>query len=267
MSHSPLRREFADRTDLVAYIQHEFADVLQPDDDAVAPLHGGRQAALQVLAAINPATYARTRNFLDGAVTHLSAYIRHGVLSLAEVRDVVVQHNDHAKLLNELAWRDYWQRVYAQIGDGVWHDREPYKTGWTTTDYAPELPDDIRAGMTGLVCMDAFVHELITTGYIHNHARMWLAAYIVHWRMIRWQSGAAWFLQHLLDGDPASNNLSWQWVASTFSHKAYFFTKDTLVRYSGEQYCRVCTAACPFAGTYDDMAIRLFPHAPQLDAQ
>lgn len=261
MSDTPLRRTFTDRADLTTYLRETFADVVGADT-LVAPLRGGREAALQRLARIQPARYARTRNALDGAVTHLSAYIRHGMLSLAEVRDAAMQYDDHAKLINELAWRDYWQRVYAQIGDGVWRDREPYKTGWHAADYAATLPDDIAHGTTGLACMDAFVETLVTTGYLHNHARMWLAAYVIHWRRIAWQAGAAWFLRHLLDGDPASNNLSWQWVASTFSHKPYFFTQDTLMRNGGAHHCRVCTATCPFAGTYDAMAVHLFPHAP-----
>lgn len=109
--------------------------------------------------------------------------------------------------------------------------------------------------------MDAFARELHETGYIHNHARMWLAAYVVHWRKIRWQAGARWFLTHLLDGDPASNNLSWQWVASTFSHKPYFFNRENLETYTGGSFCRVCakrTSGCPFQGTYKDLSARLF---------
>lgn len=261
MNDTSLQREFANRSALIAYVQETFADVVDGDTQ-VATLPGGRQAALAMLARIDPARYARSRNYLDGAVTRLSPYIRHGMLSLAEVRDGVMRHTDHAKLINELAWRDYWQRVYAQIGDGIWQDREPYKTGWQATDYARVLPDDVAQGTTGLACMDAFVETLVTTGYIHNHARMWLAAYLIHWRRVAWQAGAAWFLQHLLDGDPASNNLSWQWVASTFSHKPYYFSQESLERYSGGQYCRVCTAQCPFRGSYETLAVRLFPHMP-----
>lgn len=266
MTKPPLQRDFSDRQALVDYVRHEFADVLAADDHDVSPIIGGRAAAQASLARINPRRYAATRNALDGAVTRLSAYIRHGVLSLAEVRDAVYQAIRHPsegeKLINELAWRDYWQRVYAQIGNGIWQDREPYKTGFSTRTYASELPDDIAQGTTGLACMDAFAHTLVTTGYLHNHARMWLAAYIVHWRRVAWQAGARWFLRHLIDGDPASNNLSWQWVASTFSHKPYFFNQSNLARYTNRQYCDSCALArrCPLAGEYADLEIRLFPH-------
>lgn len=263
MTDAPLEQSFADRAALIAYIRTTFADVVGADD-AVSDTPGGLAAAQEHLAQIDPQRYAQTRNHLTGAVTGLSPYIRHGVLSLAQVRDAVLARvtkaNDGEKLLNELAWRDYWQRVYAAIGDGVWYDREPYKTGYPASAYAKQLPDDIRAGQTGLACIDGFVAELDATGYLHNHARMWLAAYVVHWRRVRWQAGARWFLQHLLDGDPASNNLSWQWIASTFSHKAYFFNRENVQRYTNNIYCEHCPlrTACPFDGTYEDIGAQLF---------
>jgi deoxyribodipyrimidine photo-lyase len=213
---------------------------------------------------VNPDRYARTRNFLDGAVSRLSPYIRHGVLTLAEVRDRALQSVRNAaqayKFVYELAWREYWQRVYAELGERVWEDREPYKTGWQASDYAEALPRDIPNGETGLACMDAFAHELRDTGYLHNHARMWVAAYVVHFRRVRWQAGARWFLDHLLDGDPASNNLSWQWVASTFASKPYIFNRENLEKYSNGAYCRDCPArrACPFDASYESLSKRLF---------
>lgn len=79
-----------------------------------------------------------------------------------------------------------FQRICAQIGSTVWQDREPYKTGFVAGDYADELPEDIREGKTGLVCIYSFSSELVETGYLHNHARMWLAGYVVHWRRANW---------------------------------------------------------------------------------
>ncbi len=245
---------------------------LSPSDTAVSPTRGGRVAALAALAQVKPQSYERTRNYLDGDVTRLSAYLRHGVLTLAEVRDDVlrrVPEPDQArKLINEFAWRDYWQRLYTQMGEGIWQDREPYKTGYRASDYATALPDDIRAASTTLVCMDSFSHQLEDTGYLHNHARMWMAAYLVHWRRVRWQAGARWFLEHLIDGDPASNNLSWQWVASTFASKAYIFNRENLERYTAGEYCGVCPHAkartCPFERDYEALEQTLFPrlHSP-----
>ncbi len=248
---------------------------LPPDDTALSPIHGGDAAARATLARVQPQAYERSRNFLAGQVTRLSAYLRHGVLSLAEVRDhaltQVAKPDFAGKLINEYAWRDYWQRLYAQLGEGIWQDREPYKTGFRAQDYATKLPDDIPAGQTTLVCMDSFARDLEQNGYLHNHARMWFAAYLIHWRRIRWQAGARWFLSHLVDGDPASNNLSWQWVASTFASKPYFFNRENLERYTAGTYCRVCPHAtagtCPFDNDYEVLEQKLFPRLNDAAAQ
>ena len=269
---------------------------------------GGRRAAEERLAAIDPARYGASRNHLSGAVTRLSPWIRHGVLTLAEVRQAVfarletlaepagvvqadlfastagcgsrggrswspAQRRAGEKLISELGWRDYWQRLWRQLGDGIWHDREPLKTGHRPDAYAAALPADIAAASTGLPCIDAFAAELMATGWLHNHARMWLAAYVVHWRRVRWQAGARWFLQHLLDGDPASNNLSWQWVASSFSPKPYIFNRANLERFSGGRFCGDCpragrggAAGCPFEASYEQLQARLFlAFAPQAE--
>ncbi|OUL20154.1 deoxyribodipyrimidine photolyase [Nostoc sp. RF31YmG] len=257
-------REFANRDELIAYLRQEFPAAAERDAD-ISEIVGGRQAAEQALQKVDATTYEKTRNFLTGAVTRLSPYIRYGVLSLREIRGYVLERvnnpEDGTKLINELGWRDYWQRLYAKLGDGIWQDQEAYKTGYTAQNYAPDLPQDIREGNTGRVCIDNFSQDLQKIGYLHNHARMWLAAYIVHWRRIRWQAGAKWFLQHLLDGDPASNNMSWQWVASTFSHKPYYFNRENLERYTKGVYCQKCPlyGHCDFEGSYEEIEQRLFP--------
>lgn len=257
-----LQKSFSSREDLEAYLRQQFPAAAKRDS-FFSPWQGGHAAASQRLSAIEPVRYGRTRNYLDGAVTRLSPYLRHGVVSLATVwrhaRSLVDNPSiNAAKFASELAWRDYWRRLYAQWGQEVWQDRENYKTGLHAEDYAPTLPRDIELGQTGLVCMDSFSFELRQTGYLHNHSRMWLAAYIVHWRRVRWQAGARWFLTHLLDGDPASNNLSWQWVASTFSHKPYFFNRENLEKYTGGRYCRQCSAECPFQRSYEQLSQSLF---------
>ena len=73
---------------------------------------------------------------------------------------------------------------------------------------------------------------LYATGYLHNHVRMWLASYVVHVRKVHWRAGADWLYGHLLDGDLASNHLSWQWVAGTSSRKPYLFNADNVARYA-----------------------------------
>ena len=260
---TPLRRDFAQREELIGYLRDQFPEAAERDPNA-SPWRGGLAEAETRLNVIEPGRYGFTRNYLDGLVSRLSPYIRHGTLTLARVRDhafALVAHPFHAsKFVTELAWRDYWQRLYALWGDGIWEDREPYKTGFEARAYRADLPPDIEQGHTGLACIDAFANELREVGYLHNHARMWLAAYVVHFRRVRWQAGALWFLTHLLDGDPASNNLSWQWVASTFSHKPYFFNRENLEKYTAGSYCRQCSrrGSCDFEGAYSDLASRLF---------
>ncbi|WP_377477891.1 MAG: FAD-binding domain-containing protein [Microcoleus anatoxicus] len=265
-----MKREFASREELITYLRQQFPEAAARDSH-LSPTLGGRKAAETALKQVDPAKYTSTRNFLNGAVTRLSPYLRYGVLSLAEVRDMVlakVRHQEDAvKLVNELGWRDYWQRLYAELGNGIWQDQEPYKTGYTASQYSETMPEDIIEGTTGLVCIDSFSRELRETGYLHNHQRMWMAAYLVHWRKVRWQVGARWFLAHLLDGDPASNNLSWQWVASTFSHKAYFFNRENLERYTKGVYCGDCPlyGQCDFEGSYEQLEAKLFPSGEKVD--
>jgi len=261
---SELRKDFGDREELVEYLREEFpgADRRSPE---VAETKGGRAAAEERLGAVRPERYAKTRNRLDGAVTRLSQDIRHGVLGIREVRERVQEKSGARaeKLVQELGWHDYFQRVYWEVGAGVWQDREEWKTGFGPEDYSAGMPEDLLEERTGLVCMDSFARELRETGYLHNHARLWLAAYLVHHRMVRWQAGARWFLEHLLDGDPASNNLSWQWVASTFSHKPYFFDRGNLEDNTGGVYCAGCPLSrggCPFDAPIEELGERLFPY-------
>jgi deoxyribodipyrimidine photo-lyase len=82
--------------------------------------------------------------------------------------------------------------------------------------------------------IDNAIRMLYTTGYLHNHARLWVASYIVHLRKVHWRVAADWMYSHLLDGDIASNYLSWQWVAATGSNKPYLFNADTVEKFAPE---------------------------------
>ncbi len=263
-----MRRDFEDRDELVAYLRQQFPSA-STRDNHISPILGGRREAVRRMQAVDPPRYAKTRNHLDGAVTRLSPFLRHGVLSLPEVRDyalgAVRYRREAEKLVKELAWRDYFQRVYWEIGSGIWKNREDWKTGVDENQREARLPDEIPGASTGLACIDAFAQELHETGYLHNHARMYISSYITHHRRVRWQAGAFWFLQHLLDGDPASNNLSWQWVGSTFSTKAYLFNRENLERNSDGVYCKTCPVRgrCDFEGSYEDLELKLFPAAGQ----
>lgn len=227
------------------------------------PRVGGRAAAVRRLAAMDPLAYGHTRNHVSGAVTGLSPWIRHGVLSLAEIRDAAlarVSHPEQAtKLISELGWRDYWRQVHLVIGDGIREDLERPAARWRRA-LLGAVPDDVREARTGMACIDAFVRRLHDTGWLHNHERMWLASWLVHVRGVHWRAGADWFLEHLLDGDPASNHLSWQWIAGTFSAKPYLFNRENLETFTSGSHCRECPlfGCCDVEGSYDDLTARLF---------
>ena len=192
-----------------------------------------RQAALERVGAVRPSDYARSRNAIEGAVTGLSPYITHGLLSLPEVlagvtsrHSLDVQH----KFVFELGWREYFRHVWVFRGEEIF---ESLREGMLPqTSYSATLPADIRQAATGVPVIDMAVRTLYATGYLHNHARMWLASYVVHVRKVYWRVAADWLYGHLLDGDLASNHLSWQWVAGTGSSKPYLFNADNVARYA-----------------------------------
>ena len=192
------------------------------------------QAAHARIAAVRPADYARSRNALDGAVTRLSPYLTHGFVSLPEVlAGVAARHrlDVQHKFVFELGWREYFRHVWQHRGEGIL--RSLHEGPLPEHAYAPELPADIREARTGVPVIDMAVRTLYATGYLHNHARMWVASYVVHLRKVHWRAGADWMVAHLLDGDLASNHLSWQWVAGTGSHKPYLFNAENVARYAG----------------------------------
>ena len=206
------------------------APATPPDAWLFAP---DRHHALARLAAVDPADYARTRNYLNGAVTYLSPYLTHGILSLREVYTQVHQRTPLArehKLVFELGWRAYWRHVWAYRGDAIHHPLHPGVL--PEAAYATTLPLDVVEARTGIPVIDQAVQTLYSVGYLHNHARLWLASYLVHMRKVHWHAGAQWMLGHLLDGDIASNHLSWQWVASTGSHKPYVFNAENVAKYA-----------------------------------
>jgi hypothetical protein len=120
------------------------------------------------------------------------------------------------KFVQEVFWRSYW-KGWLEMRPSVWRG---YVAG-LSADRA-RLSDDRRLakrvaeaeeGGAGIECFDAWAAELIETGYLHNHARMWFASIWIFTLGLPWRLGADFFLRHLLDGDPASNTLGWRWVA------------------------------------------------------
>ena len=226
------------------------------------------EAAQARLAAVNPDAYARTRNALNGAVTRLSPYLTHGVLSLREVYESVnARHPLDAKhkFVFELGWRAYWHHVWNHLGEGI---HQSIHTGLLDDEaYQAEMPADVLEARTGIPAIDLAVRELYETGYLHNHARMWLASYVVHLRKVHWHAGAQWMLGHLLDGDLASNHLSWQWVAGTGSSKPYLFNADNVAKYASAQWHSPGTAIDTSYESLDDVARGAEPINTRFDAR
>lgn len=137
------------------------------------------------------------------------------------------------KWLQEVLWRGYW-KGWLESRPQVWSqycESTKHLTTQMESDQAARCLD-IAAGRSGSGIMNHFARELIETGYLHNHARMWWASYWIHHCGLPWELGAQHFFQHLLDADPASNTLSWRWVAGHQTRgKAYVATSQNIAKF------------------------------------
>ena len=187
---------------------------------------------LALLDGIDPVNYARTRNYIDGQVTRLSPYISRGVISTRMVMEKVLQagygYAEVEKFLQELAWRDYWQLVWRNLGDRIDTDIRTEAVDFSNN----MIPRALVEAYTGIEAVDNGVTELYQTGYMHNHLRMYTASIACNIAGSHWREPARWMYYHLLDGDWASNALSWQWVAGTNSPKRYFANQENINRYT-----------------------------------
>ena len=214
-------------------------------------------AAKEQLKSFNPKGYNRTRNDVDGNVSRLNPYITWGVFTLSEVQRHTQkklggrsQGKDYQKFVSELGWKAFFREGFLALGDRVYESLEPYKY---PTQKKDTLPPEIERGETGLSCIDRIVHELKDTGYLHNHQRLWFAAYVTHFANAHWWHGERLFYRYLIDGEPGPNALSWQWVASTFSSKPYYFNGENM-RQNGHEPCE----DAPFNDSYEALDERFF---------
>ncbi len=201
-----------------------------------------RAAALARLEAFVPhaARYAGRRNFDLGAGNHdgvsgLSPYIRTRLVTEDEcTRAVLTQHSARAaeKFLQEIAWRTYW-KGWLEMRPDVWRRYlETLAEQEKTTAYEAAV-----SGNTGIACFDHWACELLETGYLHNHARMWFASIWIFTLKLPWQLGADFFLRHLLDGDPAANTLSWRWVAGLHTPgKHYLARAENIAKFTNGRF-------------------------------
>jgi deoxyribodipyrimidine photo-lyase len=135
--------------------------------------------------------------------------------------------NDAQKFIYELCWREYFQRIWFEQGNRIFSDfnnaQQPVKHH--------QMIKSVADATTGIEAIDQGIQELYSTGYMHNHVRMYVASIVTNVGQVHWHNPSKWMYYHLLDGDLASNSLSWQWVAGTFSSKKYFCNQDNINTY------------------------------------
>ncbi|MFM1885797.1 MAG: hypothetical protein RL026_954 [Pseudomonadota bacterium] len=224
--------------------------------------------------------YAARRNDDLGPGRHahvsgLSPWLRHRLVTEEEVlRAVLRQHSPQAaaKFIEEVCWRAYFKGYFEQH-PSIWLDYLAQLPRLQAAQQSlPVLRDTLvtaTAGRTGIDCFDAWVQELLATGYLHNHARMWFASIWIFTLRLPWQLGAAFTLRHFLDGDPASNTLSWRWVAGLHTRgKHYVATADNIQRCTGGRFTAQGLVAAPVPLTEDaEHPLRRLPSSGMPDLE
>ena len=205
-------------------------------------------ARLQAFVPRMGRRYEAERNFDRGsgehhAVSTLSPWLRRRLLTEAEVvAAAVAAHGPEAaaKFIEEVVWRGYFKgwlelrpQVWARYRDDLVHDIAALERDAALATALARA----ETGQTGLACFDAWSRELVETGYLHNHARMWFASIWIFTLRLPWRLGADFFLRHLLDGDPASNTLGWRWVAGLHTRgKAYRARADNIATFTAGRF-------------------------------
>ncbi|PXW70882.1 deoxyribodipyrimidine photo-lyase [Loktanella sp. PT4BL] len=218
-------------------------------------------AALSRLNAFAPKAgrdYAGKRNYDNIAhVSALSPYIRHRMITEEDVlKTVLARHSATAaeKFIQEVYWRTYW-KGWLELRPAVWDMyRADLNGALNRIQTESGLRQDWEAackGETGIECFDHWARQLADTGYLHNHARMWFASIWIFTLRLPWTLGADFFMRHLLDGDPASNTLSWRWVGGLQTvGKTYLARPDNIAKYTEGRFDPkgLATFAAPLEG-------------------
>jgi len=218
---------------------------------------------LERVNQVNPVEYARSRNFLNGAVSYLSPYISRGVISPKFVWENVQKRGfgkeESLKFVQELAWREYFQRVWQAKGELL--DQDLRQAQPDVQNHG--ISQVVLAGETGIDALDKEIRTLHEAGYIHNHSRMYLASLCTNIAKSHWKTPAKWMYYHLLDADWASNACSWQWVAGAFSSKKYYANQENINKYTGSTQAKtfldVGYEAVPYLKTPSHLAEIAFP--------
>jgi deoxyribodipyrimidine photo-lyase len=207
-----------------------------------------RAAGFARLAAFIPhagADYADRRNHdLPGHphVSCLSPWLRHRLLTEAEVLQAATRAHGPAadRWVAQVLWRTYW-KGWLELRPGVW---AAYRQGLRAALNRVAVESGLRReweaacrGETGIDCMDHWAQEIVATGYLHNHARMWFASIWIFTLRLPWELGADFFLRHLVDGDAASNTLSWRWVGGLQTPgKTYLAIARNIAEFTGGRF-------------------------------
>ena len=182
------------------------------------------------LDTYDPLEYSNSRNYVDGNVSYLSPYISRGIISTKMVMERILAKDypwyKIEKFLQELAWRDYWQNCWLHVKN---IDEEVKNPQSDVSHF--KIPKSVRFANTGIKAIDKAIQLLKKEGYMHNHIRMYVASLCCNFGHSHWLTPAKWMYYHLIDGDWASNALSWQWIAGTNSKKKYLFNQENVNRY------------------------------------
>jgi deoxyribodipyrimidine photo-lyase len=208
---------------------------------------GTRRDGLTRLAQFLPhagSPYASGRNMdhgpdHPGAVSRLSPYVRHRLVTERDiVAGVLARHHSDAaeKFLQEVFWRTYW-KGWLDMRPAVWTRFVEVRDRQRETFVDAAALAAAEGGTTGIDGFDDWARELVETGYLHNHARMWFASIWIFTLRLPWALGADFFLRHLVDADVASNTLSWRWVAGLQTvGKTYLATAENITKFTNGRF-------------------------------